>query len=111
MLRPPRSPSTSGEGTPGSGPGAGPPCSWPRTDFAGPYEALARARGGLPPSLGGFLAAAEAWLIVRALAEAGGNRSAAARRLGIGRRTLYTKLARIGAAPRPGRRRSRTRRA
>ena len=46
-----------------------------------------------------WLARAEAWRIARALHEAGGNRSAAARALGIGRRTLYTKLAKLGLAP------------
>jgi transcriptional regulator of acetoin/glycerol metabolism len=39
---------------------------------------------------------AEAWRIVAVLRECRGNRSAAARRLGIGRRTLYTKMERLG---------------
>jgi len=39
---------------------------------------------------------AEAWRIAKALREARGNRSAAARALGIGRRTLYSKLQRLG---------------
>lgn len=42
---------------------------------------------------------AEAWRIVQALRECRGNRSAAARRLGIGRRTLYTKMDRLGVRP------------
>ena len=42
------------------------------------------------------LAQVERELIVRTLRECGGNRSLAARRLGIGRRTLYDKLARLG---------------
>jgi DNA-binding NtrC family response regulator len=36
---------------------------------------------------------------VRALREARGNRAAAARALGIGRRTLYTKMEKLGIAP------------
>jgi transcriptional regulator with PAS, ATPase and Fis domain len=43
---------------------------------------------------------AERDLIVRTLRDCGGNRSLAARKLGIGRRTLYDKLARLGIAPR-----------
>ncbi len=39
-----------------------------------------------------WLDLAEAWRIHRALEQSGGNRSAAARALGIGRRTLYSKL-------------------
>jgi DNA-binding NtrC family response regulator len=42
---------------------------------------------------------AEAWRIVQALRECRGNRSAAARALGIGRRTLYTKMDRLGVGP------------
>jgi transcriptional regulator of acetoin/glycerol metabolism len=41
---------------------------------------------------------AEAWRIVRALERCRGRRSAAARELGIGRRTLYTKMERLGIA-------------
>ena len=41
---------------------------------------------------------AEAWRIVPALRDCRGNRSAAARTLGIGRRTLYTKMDRLGVA-------------
>jgi DNA-binding NtrC family response regulator len=43
---------------------------------------------------------AEAWRIVQVLRECRGNRSAAARALGIGRRTLYTKMEKLGIAPR-----------
>ena len=39
---------------------------------------------------------AEAWRIEQALRETRGNRSAAARRLGIGRRTLYAKMHKLG---------------
>ncbi len=42
---------------------------------------------------------AEAWQIVQVLRECRGNRSAAARALGIGRRTLYTKMERLGVGP------------
>ena len=55
------------------------------------------APAGLPPSL--ELAAIEQWAIQRALAAAGGNKAEAARLLGIGRRTLYDKLA---TPPDPG---------
>ena len=61
-----------------------------------------RARGGnggtaLP--LRDWLALAEAWRIAQALRDTRGNRSAAARTLGIGRRTLYTKIAKLGLVP------------
>jgi DNA-binding NtrC family response regulator len=39
---------------------------------------------------------AEAWRIAQALRECRGNRSAAARALGIGRRTLYSKMEKLG---------------
>jgi DNA-binding NtrC family response regulator len=42
---------------------------------------------------------AEAWRILQALRECRGNRSAAARSLGIGRRTLYSKMEKLGLAP------------
>ena len=42
---------------------------------------------------------ATAWRIAQALRENGGNRSAAARSLGIGRRTLYSKMQRLGIKP------------
>jgi DNA-binding NtrC family response regulator len=53
--------------------------------------------GALP--LRDWLALAEAWRIVQALRDARGNRSAAARALGIGRRTLYTKIEKLGLVP------------
>ena len=46
-----------------------------------------------------WMALAEAWRIAQALRESRGNRSAAARALGIGRRTLYSKLAKLGLEP------------
>jgi DNA-binding NtrC family response regulator len=59
-----------------------------------------RARGGreaLP--LREWIALAEAWRIALALRESRGNRSAAARNLGIGRRTLYSKIEKLGLEP------------
>ena len=58
---------------------------------------LAHAADRLP--LRDFLALAEAWRIARALRDHRGNRSAAARSLGIGRRTLYTKMEKLGLVP------------
>ena len=60
-------------------------------------EQLARTAGDL--ALRDFLAMAEAWRIARALRAHKGNRSAAARDLGIGRRTLYTKMEKLGLVP------------
>ena len=42
---------------------------------------------------------AETYRIVQVLRECHGNRSAAARALGIGRRTLYTKMEKLGLVP------------
>ena len=50
-------------------------------------------------TLRAWLDQAETWRILHALREAGGNRSAAARSLGIGRRTLYTKMEKLGIHP------------
>ena len=57
------------------------------------------ANGGAALPLRDWLALAEAWRIAQALRDTRGNRSAAARRLGIGRRTLYTKIAKLGLVP------------
>ena len=57
----------------------------------------AHGNGSLP--LREWVALAEAWRISQALAEARGNRSAAARALGIGRRTLYSKIEKLGLVP------------
>ena len=43
-----------------------------------------------------WLELAEAWYIARTLHALRGNRSAAARALGIGRRTLYAKMHKLG---------------
>jgi DNA-binding NtrC family response regulator len=49
-----------------------------------------------PETLKAWLELAEAYRITQALRECGGNRSAAARLLGIGRRTLYAKMDKLG---------------
>jgi DNA-binding NtrC family response regulator len=49
-----------------------------------------------------WLEHAETWRIARALKNCGGNRSAAARELGIGRRTLYAKMEKLGITARWG---------
>lgn len=54
---------------------------------------------GRPLPLREWVALAEAWRIAQALRETGGNRSAASRLLGIGRRTLYAKMDRLGLTP------------
>ncbi len=64
------------------------------------------ARAALP--LREWVALAEAWRIALALRETRGNRSAAARVLGIGRRTLYSKMAKLGLEPAWGVPRSRS---
>jgi len=56
-------------------------------------------RGGRKPGLRDWVDLAEAWRIAHALRECRGNRSAAARALGIGRRTLYSKMEKLGIAP------------
>lgn len=50
-------------------------------------------------TLRAWLEGAESWRILEALRECRGNRSAAARALGIGRRTLYTKMEKLGIQP------------
>ena len=49
-----------------------------------------------PRTLKAWVDMAEAYRITQALKECRGNRSAAARRLGIGRRTLYAKMDKLG---------------
>lgn len=58
-----------------------------------------QANAGRGLALRDWMALAEAWRITRALREARGNRSAAARALGIGRRTLYSKMEKLGLKP------------
>ncbi len=59
-------------------------------------ESVALQQGKKPPTLREFVELAEAWRIMHALQRCRGNRSAAARQLGIGRRTLYTKMEKLG---------------
>ncbi len=58
-----------------------------------------RANGDSSLPLRDWVALAEAWRIAQALRETHGNRSAAARVLGIGRRTLYSKMEKLGLEP------------
>lgn len=62
-------------------------------------ELRARSRNGSSLPLRDWVALAETWRIAQALRENRGNRSAAARSLGIGRRTLYTKMEKLGIVP------------
>ena len=59
-------------------------------------DRAARDNGGHAPPLKDWVDLAEAWRIVHALRHTKGNRSEAARQLGIGRRTLYTKMDKLG---------------
>lgn len=61
--------------------------------------AARRANGGRALPLREWVDLAEAWRIAQALREARGNRSAAARALGIGRRTLYSKMDKLDLMP------------
>jgi DNA-binding NtrC family response regulator len=66
----------------------------------GELERRARNGDGRPAlPLRDWVALAEAWRIAQALRETRGNRSAAARQLGIGRRTLYSKMEKLGLEP------------
>ncbi len=55
--------------------------------------------GSKPLPLREWIGLAEAWRIAQALRDSGGNRSAAARALCIGRRTLYSKMEKLGLEP------------
>jgi len=73
-----------------------------RLDDVGLGELERRARNDVGQDalpLRDWVALAEAWRITQALREARGNRSAAARALGIGRRTLYSKMEKLGLEP------------
>jgi DNA-binding NtrC family response regulator len=67
------------------------------------FEAFLRQaadrNGGSVPNLRDWVNLAEAWRISHALRECRGNRTAAARLLGIGRRTLYTKMEKLEIVP------------
>ncbi len=71
------------------------------SDLAERFRELERklAAGGHDLTLRAWLDCAEAWRILEALRHSRGNRSAAARALGIGRRTLYTKMEKLGIQP------------
>ena len=58
-----------------------------------------QTQGDAPLSLRAWTDLAEAWKITKTLRECRGNRSAAARALGIGRRTLYAKMEKLGITP------------
>jgi len=63
----------------------------------GDLERTSRTVNGSPAlPLRDWIALAESWRIAQALRDARGNRSAAARALGIGRRTLYSKMEKLG---------------
>jgi transcriptional regulator with AAA-type ATPase domain len=64
--------------------------------FEGFLRRAAEQNGGMPPKLRDWVSLAEAWRIRHALQQCRGNRSATARRLGIGRRTLYSKMEKLG---------------
>lgn len=83
------------QGSDGSGGGGGDL----EAGFHALYEAFGRRAGGSALSLARWLERIEALRIGEALRDCGGNRSAAARALGIGRRTLYTKLQKLGLPP------------
>ena len=63
------------------------------------YEQSLTAAGAEALPLRDWVRRAEAWRILQALRECRGNRSAAARSLGIGRRTLYSKMEKLGLGP------------
>lgn len=66
--------------------------------FVRVHARVAQNRGRSALSLEEWVDLATAWRITHALRECLGNRSAAARALGIGRRTLYTKMQKLGVA-------------
>ena len=75
----------------------------PASRIAGPSDFqhfLTQANGAASGSLRSWLALAEAWRIRQALADCRGNRTQAAQALGIGRRTLYTKMEKLAISAR-----------
>jgi len=70
----------------------------PPADLAAAFDELLGQAGarGRDLTLRDWLDLAESWRIREALRETRGNRSAAARALGIGRRTLYAKMRKLG---------------
>jgi len=63
------------------------------------YRRSLAGEGASALALREWVRRAEAWRILEALRECRGNRSAAARALGIGRRTLYSKMEKLGLGP------------
>ena len=88
-LRPPLRPRTEGPIRPSAEPSAD-------ALFGEFLRRAADAGDGRLPSLRRCVELAEAWRIRHALRQHRGNRSAAARSLGIGRRTLYSKMEKLG---------------
>jgi len=68
----------------------------------GLYRSAVEIDGARGLCLREWVERAEAWRIAQVLRECRGNRTAAARALGIGRRTLYSKLERLGVEPKWG---------
>ena len=68
--------------------------------FDGFLRQATTRNGGSAPKLRDWVNLAEAWRISHALRQCGGNRTAAAQLLGIGRRTLYTKMEKLEIVPR-----------
>ena len=73
----------------------------PDPDLSALFVALERrlVSSGQRVTLRSWMECAEIWRILEAWRQARGNRSAAARALGIGRRTLYTKMEKLGIQP------------
>jgi DNA-binding NtrC family response regulator len=67
--------------------------------FDGFLRQATTRNGGSAPKLRDWMDLAEAWRISHALRECRGNRTEAARILGIGRRTLYTKMEKLAIVP------------
>ncbi len=63
------------------------------------YRVSVEENGGRPPDLQEWLDLVEGWRIAHVLEEEGGNLSSAARVLGLGRRTLYRRLEKLGHRP------------
>ena len=80
-------------------PFAAPPATTGGTDFERFLRWANQVEREKPLTLKTWVDLAEVWRITQALRDCGGNRSAAARALGIGRRTLYAKMEKLGIAP------------
>ena len=82
--------------TPPEAPGGSRPTA--PADLGAAFERLLRhaEAEGQRLDLRTWLQLAESWRIEQALRQTRGNRSAAARLLGIGRRTLYAKMEKLG---------------